>query len=83
MKGFLGMTVWLLTIMGALIWGLDAFNYNIFGMHPLVTMPEVVKAIKIIVGVAGVLSLILFVGSLFHKHSCCCECCKKETHSHE
>lgn len=64
MHGFLGMLVWLLVIIGALNWGLDAFGYNLFKMPPFVTMPKVVMGIKVLVGIAGVMSLIHFVGKL-------------------
>jgi uncharacterized membrane protein YuzA (DUF378 family) len=76
MKGFLGMTAWLLTIIGALNWGLDAIGWNLFYTPLLLWMtPTGIYAFKIAVGVAGLFSLILFLGSLFSKHSC--ECCKK------
>lgn len=75
MKGFIGMLVWLLASIGAVNWGLEAYNYSIFTMAPLATMPQVVMAIKVLVGISGIVSLVLFFGSLFSKHTC--ECCKK------
>lgn len=70
MKGFIGMLVWLLASIGAINWGLEAYNYSIFTLAPLATMPEVVMAIKVLVGISGIISLVLFVGSLFSRHSC-------------
>lgn len=75
MKGFIGMLVWFLASVGAVNWGLEAYGYSIFTMAPLATMPQVVLAIKVLVGISGIISLILFVGSLFSKHHC--DCCKK------
>ncbi len=75
MKGFIGMLVWLLASIGALNWGLVALKKGLFEMAPFVTRPEVVYWTEIAIGIAGLISLVLFFGSLFHKHSC--ECCKK------
>jgi uncharacterized membrane protein YuzA (DUF378 family) len=65
MHGFFGMIVWLLVVIGAVNWGLDAFGYNLFKMKPFVTMPQLVMAIKVLVGIAGVISLIYFLNKLF------------------
>ncbi len=86
MKGFLGMTAWLLASIGALNWGLDAVGWNLFYLQPfLMLTPKGILIFKYAVGVAGLFSLILFFGSLFWSRSCeCCktgagkcECCKK------
>jgi len=66
MKNVLGRLVWLLTSVGAINWGLDACGWNIFsfrlfmgtaaapGMLCFLVMP-----LKIVLGVAGVISLIM------------------------
>lgn len=61
MYDFFGKGVWLLIIIGALNWGLDAFGYNLFKMPPFVSMPQVVKVIKLLVGLAGIISLVFFL----------------------
>lgn len=65
MHGFFGMLIWLLVIIGALNWGLDAFHYNLFKMPFFARMPQVVMALKVIVGLAGVVSLVHFVSKVF------------------
>lgn len=71
MKGFFGMLIWLLASIGAINWGLDAYGYNIFMLKPLVDMPQLVMITKVLVGISGIVSIILFFGSLFSKP---CEC---------
>ncbi len=64
MHGFLGLIVWVLVIIGALNWGLDAFGYNLFRMKPFANMPQLVMVIKVLVGIAGVISLFYFLSKL-------------------
>ena len=56
-----GTAIWIIVAIGAINWGLDALGYNIFNM-PFVQMnlTQFVYPFKLIIGAAGLLSLIMF-----------------------
>ncbi len=62
--------VWALTAIGCIHIGLLALNYNFLSMAPLV---HFARPLEYIFGIAGVISLVLFV-----MHSGCCWCGSKE-----
>ena len=60
MKKLIEMLVWLFTAIGAINWGLDALNYNLFYTRIFLMVPGVITPFKLLVGIAGVISLVLF-----------------------
>jgi len=60
MKKLLENITWLVTAIGALNWGLEAIGFNIFYTRLFYMIPGVVFPFKLLVGVAGIYSLLMF-----------------------
>lgn len=66
------MATWLLTSIGAINWGLEALGYNIFDFNFVQTnLMMLVNPFKIVVGIAGVLTLVHFGMHCSAKHCSC------------
>ncbi|MFA6066494.1 MAG: hypothetical protein WC707_04935 [Candidatus Babeliaceae bacterium] len=70
----IGVLVWLVTAIGALNWGLEAYGYNLFHLHFVETnLAHLVTPFKYIVGVCGALSIAMLVEKLInHDEKCNC-----------
>ncbi len=72
MKKIIGTIVWLLTAIGAINWGLTAMGWGLFQFKLfMVTMPWLIKPTMYVVGLAGVLSVVMFFTGMFKD----CESC--------
>lgn len=80
---FVGMLVWLLTALCALHEGLMALGYDLYSYVGLTAHPEAAKIVSYVFGVAGLISLVMFVGALTCRGCGCCSksdagsCCSK------
>ena len=76
---FVGMFVWLLTALCGLYVGLLALGYDLFGYVGLATHPEAAKIVSYVFGVAGLISLLMFIGAFFCRGgSCGTSACARE-----
>jgi len=77
MKRFLGSALWLITALAAIFIGLAAVDYDV-ATSPVVinNFAGLVRPAKILIGVAGLLSLLMYVSSMFSK-GCMCGCHEK------
>lgn len=57
---FVHMSLWLLTSIGAINWGLKPLGYNLVEKLGAMTSFAIIDPIYYIIGVAGVLSLLMF-----------------------
>lgn len=56
-----GTAIWVIVAIGAINWGLDALGYNIFTTNFVqMNLAQFIYPIKLIIGVAGLLSLVMF-----------------------
>ena len=60
MKKLVEMIVWPLTAVASINCGLDAMGYNLFYTRLFMMMPAVITPVKYLVGIAGVISLVMF-----------------------
>ena len=79
---FVGMLVWLLTALCAVHEGMMALGYDVYSYLGLTANPERMKMISYVFGVAGVISLLMFIGALMCRGCGCCskngsDCCSK------
>lgn len=66
-----GMVTWVVTALAAVAVGLKPLGYNMFEMQMLVMHPGVSDAVHYVIGIFGVISLLMFLGS-FGKGGCNC-----------
>lgn len=81
---FLGMFVWLVTALCAIHEGLKPFGYDFFAMNMFVSNPKLMLYTHYFLGLAGVISLVMFVLVFMRKgcHCCSndnCSCCSKKS----
>ena len=60
MKKLIEMISWFLVSIGSINWGLDAMGYNLFYTRIFMMMPAVITPLKYLIGIAGIISLVLF-----------------------
>ena len=80
MKSSLGKFVsaasWLITGLVAVNEGAKAFGYDFYNMRFMINNPKANLYVHYVVGIAGVISLIMFVAACV---SSVCGCCKKDS----
>lgn len=68
-----GKILWLLVTIGAINWGLDVLGYNLFNLNFVqMNMPMIVQPLKVIIGLAGVLSLVHLIMHCTSDHCTSC-----------
>jgi hypothetical protein len=67
----LGIITWVVTALAAIAIGLKPLGYRVFEMQSLVAHPGVSDAVHYAIGIFGVISLLMLVGS-FGKGGCGC-----------
>lgn len=67
-----GSVLWVIVAIGAINWGLDALGYNIFTTNFVqMNLGAFIKAAKLVIGAAGVLSLVYFAMHCGSRHCSC------------
>jgi len=74
MKKMIGWLIWVLMVVGAINWGLVAMGMGLFEMRIFYfTFPWLVRPVQLLVGLAGLSSLVMYFMGMFTPS---CDVCK-------